>query len=53
MITIDERLIAAPAAAVFAAARDVEGWPRILPHYRWVTMQERRADGGDHKLELT
>ena len=46
MITIDERRIAAAPARVFEAARDVERWPEILPHYRWVTMQQRRADGG-------
>jgi ribosome-associated toxin RatA of RatAB toxin-antitoxin module len=36
----------APAARVFAAAADVERWPALLPHYRWVRMLERRADGG-------
>ncbi len=46
MRTVDARRIAAPAARVFAAASQVEGWPAILPHYRWVTMLERRADGG-------
>jgi ribosome-associated toxin RatA of RatAB toxin-antitoxin module len=46
VITIDECHIAAAPAAVFEAARDVERWPEILPHYRWVTMQQRRADGG-------
>ncbi len=46
MITVDERHIAAAPARVFAAAREVEGWPRILSHYRWVTMRERRGDGG-------
>jgi ribosome-associated toxin RatA of RatAB toxin-antitoxin module len=46
MRTVDERRVAAPAARVFDIARDVEGWPRILAHYRWVRMLERRADGG-------
>jgi ribosome-associated toxin RatA of RatAB toxin-antitoxin module len=46
MITIDEGRIAASPARVFDAAQDVERWPAILPHYRWVRMQERRDDGG-------
>ncbi len=36
----------APAARVFAAASDVEQWPALLPHYRWVRMLERRPGGG-------
>ena len=36
MRTIDRIRIRAPLASVFAAARDVERWPSILPHYRWV-----------------
>lgn len=46
MITVDERRIAAAPEVVFAAAADVERWPAILGHYRWVTMRERRSDGG-------
>lgn len=46
MITIDERRIAAPVAEVFRRAAEVEGWPAILPHYRFVRMLERRPDGG-------
>lgn len=46
MRTVDTRWIAAPADRVFACAADVEGWPRILPHYRWVRMKERRPGGG-------
>jgi hypothetical protein len=36
----------APVERVFRAAMDVEHWPGILGHYRWVRMLERRADGG-------
>ena len=43
MLTIDEIRIAAPVAACYRAAADVERWPEILPHYRWVTF--RRRDG--------
>jgi uncharacterized membrane protein len=46
MRTVDEITIRAPAARVFAAAREVERWPEILPHYRWVRFHERRAGGG-------
>jgi hypothetical protein len=31
---------------IVALAVDVERWPEILPHYRWVTLL---AGGGDHK----
>ena len=37
--------VAAPADLVFSLARDVERWPRLLPHYVGVRPVERRADG--------
>jgi ribosome-associated toxin RatA of RatAB toxin-antitoxin module len=37
--------VAAPAQLVFRLARDVERWPRLLPHYVRVRGIERRADG--------
>lgn len=43
MITIDEHTTAAPPDICFQVAADVERWPDILPHYRWVTFQ--RKDG--------
>ena len=46
MSTVDERLVHAPLAAIFALAADVERWPLILPHYKYVRFQERRSDGG-------
>lgn len=46
MRTVDATQIAAPIERVFQAACDVERWPEILPHYRWVRMLERRAGGG-------
>ena len=36
---------AAPAQLVFRLARDVERWPRLLPHYVLVRAVERRSDG--------
>ena len=35
--------IAAPAQAVYALAASTENWPRILPHYRYVRVLERRG----------
>jgi ribosome-associated toxin RatA of RatAB toxin-antitoxin module len=46
MRTVDHRLMRAPIERVFAAASDVEQWPAILPHYRWVTMRERSPGAG-------
>ncbi|HET9710129.1 MAG TPA: SRPBCC family protein [Gemmatimonadales bacterium] len=46
MHTIDRITIRAPLDRVFGLARDVERWPEILPHYRWVRVLDRRADGG-------
>jgi ribosome-associated toxin RatA of RatAB toxin-antitoxin module len=36
---------AAPADLVFRLARDIERWPRLLPHYVRVRAVERRPDG--------
>ncbi len=46
MRTEDRLVMQAPLGRVFAAAADVERWPQLLGHYRWVRMLERRADGG-------
>jgi hypothetical protein len=46
MRTVDTRWIAAPPDRVFRRAADVESWPGILRHYRWVRMLERHAGGG-------
>lgn len=46
MTTVDERLVQAPLPRIFALAADVERWPALLPHYRFVRYLERRADGG-------
>ena len=37
--------VAAPAELVFRLARDVERWPRLLPHYVEVRALDRRSDG--------
>jgi hypothetical protein len=46
MQTVDRTRIRAPVDRVLAAAVDVERWPALLPHYRWVRKLERRGDGG-------
>ena len=46
MRTVDRLAMRATPASVFAAASNVEQWPALLPHYRWVRMLERRAGGG-------
>ncbi len=45
MIRIDERISRASPEATFRVAADVERWPDILPHYRWVRFQEARGFG--------
>ena len=46
MRTLDQTTIRAPVERAFDAASQVERWPRILPHYRWVRFLERREGGG-------
>jgi len=46
MRTIDRVTVRAPVDRVFQAARDVQRWPEILSHYRWVRFLELRPDGG-------
>jgi hypothetical protein len=36
----------APLARVLEAAADVERWPELLGHYRWVRILERWPEGG-------
>jgi coenzyme Q-binding protein COQ10 len=46
MRTVDQTVIQAALERVFAVASDVERWPHILSHYRWVRFLERRNGGG-------
>ena len=46
MTTVDERIVRAPLARIFGLASDVERWPALLTHYRYVRFLERRRDGG-------
>lgn len=45
MIRIDERLVSAPPGICFRVAADVERWPEILPHYRWVRFHRKDSFG--------
>ena len=44
MHTQIEVLVHAPAARIYALAAEVEWWPAILPHYRWVTVHEHKGN---------
>ena len=46
MRTVDHTRMRAPLARVLQAAVEVEAWPALLSHYRWVRMLERRGEGG-------
>lgn len=46
METLDECVVHAPVADMFAIVRDVENWPALLPHYRYVRFRSRSTDGG-------
>jgi uncharacterized membrane protein len=46
MRTVDRIIMRAPIERVFQAASEVERWPTLLSHYRWVRMLEKRQDGG-------
>lgn len=43
MMRVDDRYCAAAIDTVFRVAADVERWPEILPHYRWVRFETKRA----------
>ena len=46
MTAVDECFMRAPLARVFALSADVERWPALLSHYRFVRFLDRRSDGG-------
>jgi len=46
METVDEQVVRAPLATIFALALEVERWPDHLPHYGSVHFLERTRDGG-------
>ena len=46
METLDECVVRASVAGMFAVVRDVEQWPARLPHYRYVRFRSKARDGG-------
>lgn len=50
MRTVDRIRVQAPLERVFQAAVDVEQWPAILRHYRWVRVLQR--DGDESLVEM-
>lgn len=46
MRTVDELVVKAPPTVMFELAADVESWPTLLPHYRYVRFRERQVGGG-------
>jgi hypothetical protein len=46
MEVVDDLYVHAPPATIFGLASQVEHWPTYLPHYRYVKLRSRRADGG-------
>ena len=51
MITHNEIVMRASAERCFQVAADVERWPEILSHYRWVRFR-RRDDFGFGLVEM-
>ena len=45
MTIVDQYLVHAPPDVCFQVAADVERWPDILPHYRWVRFHDKRGFG--------
>ena len=44
MHTTNSLLMRAPKMVIFETAADLELWPKILPHYRYIRFLERGAD---------
>jgi uncharacterized membrane protein len=51
MYMVDEIEMKAPLELCFRAGADVERWPEILPHYRWVRFH-RKNDFGEGRVEM-
>lgn len=46
METLDERTVRASVPTMFDLVRNVESWPGLLSHYRYVRFRSRTSDGG-------
>lgn len=45
MMIVNELFMRAPAGVCFEVAADVERWPDVLSHYRWVRFLDKRGFG--------
>ncbi|HEU5316590.1 MAG TPA: SRPBCC family protein [Chloroflexota bacterium] len=52
MRTSTSILMRAPAERIYPLAAEVERWPELLPHYRWVTVLEQDASGRRKLVEM-
>jgi ribosome-associated toxin RatA of RatAB toxin-antitoxin module len=48
--TVDHIIVQSDAETIFRLASDIERWPSILPHYRWVKMLG--AHDGEQTVEM-
>ena len=46
MRTVDEMVVQASPATMYELAADVESWPSLLPHYRYVRFRDKQVGGG-------
>jgi len=53
MRTVDELTVRAPANIVFEIVADVERWPELLPHYRYVRFRDRMQGSGGGIVEMS
>ena len=53
MRTVDELTVHAPINSVFEIVADVERWPELLPHYRYVRFRKRMEGSGGGIVEMS
>ncbi len=53
METGNSIIMHAPRATIFETAADLENWPRILPHYRYIRFLERRPESSIVEMAAT
>lgn len=46
MRTVDEMVVQASPNQIYELAADVEAWPSLLPHYRYVRFLDKQVGGG-------
>jgi ribosome-associated toxin RatA of RatAB toxin-antitoxin module len=53
MRTVDDLVVRAPLDTIFGIAADVERWPALLPHYRYVRFRERTGGRAGGTVEMS